>query len=144
MGEVLANLELVFVVLSPSFGARSEGPDELDREAVKAGILTTPGFGDDVELPSTVGEAPITTEAGMIPGQLFRAFTPILLAQCLLVTAATAQPPAYGYLTQWGTLGNGPGQFDQPQGAAVDGTVTFTSRILTITGSRSLRPMGSS
>ena len=44
----------------------------------------------------------------------------IVLAAALLPALASAQAPAY--LTQWGSLGSGNGQFNYPDGVAVDGT----------------------
>jgi hypothetical protein len=42
-----------------------------------------------------------------------------LLGSALILPAVSgAQPPVY--LTQWGSPGNGDGQFDQPAGAATD------------------------
>jgi DNA-binding beta-propeller fold protein YncE len=64
-------------------------------------------------------EAAPTSEAVMHK-RLLVALLAVILATALLPATVGAQPPPY--LTQWGTLGTGNGQFNVPMDVAVDGS----------------------
>lgn len=86
---------------------------------------------------AAVGPRPLL-EAGMVAKQFVYVCAGLL---CLSASTAYAQPPAY--ITQWGTEGSGNGQFELPNGVAVDasGNVyvadTNNSRIQKFTSSGS-------
>src|SRR6185369_13103021 len=90
------------------------GPDAVGLARARDGRAATPSQG----APAASGGLTMATKSSRI--RFGMCLLALLASNAALTDRAAAQAPPY--LTQWGTFGSGDGQFNYPQGVAVDAT----------------------